>query len=417
MSALRLVHCTLAVTPPAALAVALAGDPNTHHHTPLRGRRGLEIIDGNSASTTTIPTTTGEAITDVGGSDGDSGNGETAVGSIALAPVDRRLSLGDKEKEVLMLGAEEAEGVVAVARPPKKKDMKRRLRSGVAAVVDVDDDDTGEGGSSKRKRGTRKENDCAGVGSDVSGRAGKSGRRKKNSSCLSSPMTSSPPLDDGSGGNGDGDCSRRPPCFLETKEMKGKRAQEPATATTTVSSCALFIAGKPVAMEATDVPDAPASISFYKNTKTVEALTAVAVDTVNTRSGHEERLGFCRSVEAGERRGDRGWAGGQRNGGDLSWRIRAQLVASFHRGVACGCSSLVGACLEVRVAVVVYSDDDGDLLAVLRSVLLPAFSLYVSSCRCVNRAGSFSLPTDHRVCSPQNQLVVSYMYTYSSILS
>lgn len=125
----------------------------------------------------------------------------------------------------------------------------------------------------------------------------------------------------------------------EGRSVNGKNGEDCPYRPGKEYPCSLFIAGELVKPQ--DVaPSAPGRV--YGGAETVkEASPSAGV----AGSGRKDE-GVCTVRRMGGSRGERSWAG-RRGEGELGRRLKVQLVGSFHKGAARGCSALVECCLEV----------------------------------------------------------------------
>lgn len=103
--------------------------------------------------------------------------------------------------------------------------------------------------------------------------------------------------------------------------------------------CSLFIAGELVR------PQDMTPSALGKVYGSAEAVKESSPSTGMAGSGRKDE-GVCTVRRMGGRRGEGSWAG-RRGEEELGRRLKVQLVSSFHKGAARGCSSLVECCLEV----------------------------------------------------------------------
>ena len=291
MSAARLVHRALAVTPPAALAVALADEDHDDDHE------------------TATAAATDDALVD----DGDGG------GAAAGVPVDRKLGLDEEDAPVAM-------GVEAARGKGKGKGRKRRRSemgvadAGSAEEQEVREDDLDDEDGDAREKQGRRDRPRGGASGSKGGRAVES-RPSPSLFVAGKPATAATGIGTSADPeNGAYDASANVFAPLPGYQRRHCRLSSPSRALTTTAGAS------------------PSAVGWGGRRR---------------RGGEPQtELEWAESSEAGVAcaDADEGWAGMREDSEarELCRRVKGRLVGLFHRGTMCGCSALVEVCLQVR---------------------------------------------------------------------
>ena len=317
MSAARLVHRTLAVTPPAALAVALADHDHDHDHA--------------------TAATNENAVEDDHRDDG-----------AAAVPVDRKLGLDEDPpvvvEELAEKGKEKGKGkgrgrkrgrseMGVTATSADNSEEGREVRDGRRL-----DEDGGRGaGEERRRRHSRGEAE-AGSGS------GKGGRATAAGSCP---------------------C---PSLFVAGQAVTGVASGTDMENGASRASVDVFVPSSDYSRRRFHCLSKPSTVATVTTTTTTTTcMSAVEEDSSRRRRGDEPQPEaepeWAESAGAGGASEHAGCGGGGRGGGghggwagmrddgearELCRRVKGRLVGLFHRGAMYGYSTLVEVCLQVR---------------------------------------------------------------------